>query len=334
MQKITAFALCFILLFSLCGCSIGATATEKGLEFLVSAIGFDQQNDLFSVAIETINVNSEDAESDKKLSLIKGTGKNLSEALNNATQKSVRPFMFSHCAAAVIGSGVSEKGFRNICTFLYEKDEINLSLNFISTKNAEKLLSSETVASVAVGYDLTDMLDRQSNYSGIKYKNRFYEIEEARKNPTNIFSLPWFETEEKGYKLSGLTVFRNDIPVMELNQEQAFAYSLVTDAQKKGTVLINNQKYLLKGFNRKQSFELDKRLGITLTLDITLDGNKNIKPQISKTIIRLFTESQRLETDIFMFGNEIYRKKPKLWQKLRHNYATVYKNSTLAVTVK
>ncbi len=334
MRKITALILCFILLFSLCGCSLGAVDTEKGLEFLVSAIGFDQQNDVFSVVIETVTVNSEDAESDKKLSLIKGEGKNLSEALNNATQKAVRPFMFSHCAAAVIGNGIREKGFRNICTFLYEKDEINLSLSFISTENAEKLLSSEPVASIAVGYDLTDMLERQSHYSGIDYKNRFYEIEAARRKATDIFSLPRFETEDKGYKLTGLTVFKNDIPVMELNSEQAFAYSLVTDAQKNGTVLLSNQSYTLKSLKNKQSYEFQKRLNISLTLDIKLDGDKNVKPQIANTIKELFAESQRWETDIFMFGNEIYRKEPKLWQKLRHNYGTVYKNSRLAVTVK
>ena len=334
MRKITALLLCFLLTFSICGCSMGAIDTEKGLEALVSAIGFDQRGDTFSVAIETVTVNSEDAESDKKLTLIKGEGKNLSEALSNAYTKSVRPFMFSHCAVAVIGNGVREKGFRNICRFLYEKDEINLSLSFISTENAEKLLSSETVASIAVGYDLTDMLERQSHYSGIDYKNRFYEIEAARKRATDIFSLPRFETEDKGYKLAGLTVFKNDIPVMELSSEQAFAYSLVTNAQKNGTVLISNQSYTLKSLKQKQAFEFDKRLNITLSLNIKLEGDKNVKPQIADTIVELFTKSQERETDIFMFGNEIYRKEPKLWQKLRQNYGAVYKNSKLAVTVK
>lgn len=333
MQKITALFLCFIILFCFCGCSSGAVDTKSGLESLVSAIGFDQKGDSFSVVIETVTVNSEDAKSDKNLNLIKGEGKNLSEALNNATEKSIRPFMFSHCAAAVIGKGVTEKGFRNICTFLYEKDEINLSLNFISTKNAEKLLSSKTVSSIAVGYDLTDMLDRQSSYSGIDFKNRFYEIEAARKKAVSVFSLPFLETYDNGYKLTGLSIFKNDIPVMSLNSEQAFAYSLVTSAQKEGTVLIENRNYTVIKFKQKKNFSFEKRLSIKLTLNLTLEGDKNIKPKIAKTINELFIESQKKDTDIFMFGNEIYRKKPKLWQEVRHNYSTVYKNSSLAVTV-
>lgn len=334
MRKITALAFCFIISVSLCGCTLGAATTEKGLEFLVSAIGFDQQGNIFSVTIETVTVNSEAAESENKLSLIKGKGQNLSEALDDATHKAVRPFMFSHCAVAVIGSEVREKGFRNICTFLYEKDEINLSLRFISTENAEKLLSSETVASVAVGYDLIDMLDRQSEYSGIDYKNRFYEIEAARKKPTDIFSLPYVEVKDKGYSLKGLTVYKNDISVMSLNNKQAFVYSLVTEAQKNGKVLVGNQSYTLKSMKQKQSFNFDKRLDINIALTINLEGHKNVKPEIADTIIELFTESQKSDTDIFMFGNEIYRKEPKLWQELRHNFNTVYKNSRLAVTVK
>ncbi|MBO5021016.1 MAG: hypothetical protein J6D52_10170 [Clostridia bacterium] len=81
-------------------------------------------------------------------------------------------------------------------------------------------------------------------------------------------------------------------------------------------------------------FDFEKRLSVNLKLNIKLDGDKNVKPRITETIKELFAESQKSETDIFMFGNEIYRKDPKLWQKLRHNYATVYKNSMLAVTVK
>lgn len=334
MRKITSLLIVILFAFSLSGCSFGAIDTEKGLEFLISSIGFDRENGEFSVFLETVTVNSEDADSDKKLTLINGSGKNLAEAFKDANQKSVRPFMFSHCAVAVIGKGVSEKDFRNICTFLYEKDEINLSLRFIYTDNAKKLLSSETVASIAVGYDITDAIDRQSDYSGIVYKNRFYEVEAARREVINVFALPRFAVIEKGYTNEGITVFKNDQPIMNLDPEQAFVYSLVTESQKKGEVLLNNKTFTLKKTKLKQKFQFENRLSISLSLDITLEGDGNMNSRIADTINELFITSKKEGADIFMFGNQILRTAPKAWQKIEHNYPTVYKNSRLAVTVK
>lgn len=334
MRKIASLLLSFTLLLSLCGCSMGAVGTEKGLEFLVTAIGFDQANGEFTVLLEAITVNSEDAKSDKQLTLISGSGKNLATAFTDASQKSVRPFMFSHCAAAIIGKGITEKGFRNICSFLYEKDEINLSLRFIYTDNAKELLSCETVASVAVGYDLVDALERQSDYSGIRYRNRFYEVEAARRQAVDIFALPRFAVLEKKYTNDGITVFKNDQPVMDLDHAQAFAYSLVTDNQKKGTVLLENKSFTVKNTAVKQKFELQNRLEVSLSVDITLHGDGNMKSTIADIINELFIASKLYSADIFMFGNEIYKKEPEIWQNTEHNYSTIYKNSVLAVTVK
>lgn len=334
MRKITSLLLSFTLILSLCGCSMGAIGTEKGLEFLISAIGFDQKGNEFTVLLEAITINSEDSESDKQLTLISGSGKNLAEAVTDATQKSVRPFMFSHCATAIIGNGISEKGFRNICSFLYEKDEINLSLRFIYTDSAKDLLSCNTVASVAVGYDLTDALDRQSDYSGIRYKNRFYEIEAARREALNIFTLPRFKVDGKVYTNEGLTVFKNDQPVMNLDHEQTFAYCLVTDSQKKGAVLLENKSFTLKKTKIKQKFELQNRLSIALSLNVTLEGDGNMKSKIAKTVNELFVTSKLYGADIFMFGNELRKKEPDIWEGTEHNYSTIYKNSRLAVTVK
>ena len=98
--------------------------------------------------------------------------------------------------------------------------------------------------------------------------------------------------------------------------------------------IIENRKYNLKNVKQKQSYDFDKRLSVKLNLSFSLEGDKNVKPKIAETIKELFAESQKRETDLFMLGNEIYRKEPKLWQKLRHNYNTIYKNSSLVVTVK
>lgn len=334
MRKILSIILCLSLCVSFCGCSFKADGLEKGLESLVSAIGFQQEGDVFSVYLETITVNSEDSASDKKLTLTEGNGKNLADAFEQACLKTVRPFMFSHCAVAVIGSGITAKRMREICRFLYNKDEINLSLRFIYTENAKELLSCETVASVAVGYDLADALDRQSSHNGIIYQNRFYEVEAARKKAVNIFALPHFTADDDSYESSGLVIFKNDAPVMELNQEETLIYSIATENQTSGTVFIDNKEYALEDLTVQHEFNFEEKLETKLNIDIKLIGNGKPNTKIATLISELFIKSKLKGADIFMFGNVLHKKNREIWSKAEHDYYNIYKNSQLAVTVK
>lgn len=332
MRKITAALLAVLLVLTLSGCT-AFNNTEKGLDFLVSSIGFDQKDDVFSVHLETLTVNSEDSEPDKKLTLITGSGKNLTEALDDAYKKSMRPFLYSHCAVAVIGEGISEKGFRNICTFLYNRDEINLSLRFVYTKNAETLLNCDTVASVAVGYDLADALKFQKDLNGTVYKNRFYEIEALRRNYSGTFALPRFSVEDKKHSITGLTVFKNDLAVIDLSIPESVIYSAVTSAIKNGNILLNHQNYTLNNASIKKTFNLNENLNTKITLKLNLQGDGNIKPQITETITQIYNLSKEKGADVFMLANEIAIKKPDLWRSLKHNFPLYYKNSSLEVTV-
>lgn len=334
MRKILCVILCLFVVLTLCGCALETNGQEKGLESLVSAIGFEQKGDNFYLYLETVTVNSEDPSEDKKLILTEGSGKNLADAFSNASLKTVRPFMFSHCAVAVIGEGITAKRMREICRFLYNKDEINLSLRFVYTNDAKALLSCETVASVAVGYDLVDALDRQSSYSGIDYKNRFYEVESARKNAVNILALPIFNVEDDAYSISGSVIFKNDESVLELDDEQTLIYSIVTEANKKGTMLIDNKEYKLSKLSVERRFSLDKRFKTELIINIKIEGDGKPETRIVTVISELFVISKLRGADIFMLGNAVYKENPEIWSSIEHDYYNIYKNSQLAVTVR
>lgn len=334
MKKFLCVLICPVLIFSLCSCGFSKSNLEKGLDSLVSAIGFSQNGDNFNVYIETVTINSEDPSADKELLLIEGSGKNLAAAMNDACRKTVRPFMFSHTAAAIISNSITAKRMREICRYLYNEDEINLSLRYICTDNVEKLLSCDTVASVAVGYDIVDSLERQKGYSGIELKNRFYEVEKARKNAVNILALPKYTVNGKAYEYSGAVIFKNDAPVLELDLEQALIYALATNNLKQGTTLIDNKEYKLEAVKIKQNFSLDKKLEINLNINASLTGDGKPKSKIAAVISELFIESKLKGADIFMFGNMLHRKYPEIWSEIEHSYYDIYKNSHLAVSVK
>ncbi len=334
MQKIISLCLILTLALSLCGCTLRANGAEKGQHFLVSALGFDQSGETLTVYIEAVTVNSESADSDKKLTLIEGDGKSFDAALDSALKKSVRPFMFSHCGTVVFGDNISQKNYRNIYKFLYNKDEINLSLRFVTAKSAKELLTQKTIASIAVGYDLTDALARQEAFSGTNFKNHFYELEGSRRAAVNVYSLPRFEVAEENYFIGGVTVYKNDSPVIQFDEKQSFVYHLLTKRQKKGSFLWGTLQYDIETAKATEKISVSDNLNAQITVYLNFSGPSHIKKEIEEIADKMFGLSKKSGTDIFMLGNLLYKKDPTAWKKVSHCYYKYYKNSSLTVAIK
>ena len=71
-----------------------------------------------------------------------------------------------------------------------ENHDITLSLQFLRCEEPEKLIKTEPISSISVGYDLVSLQNTQSS----EQKNRLFEIYENH-NPI----LPEIKLSEKGY---------------------------------------------------------------------------------------------------------------------------------------
>jgi hypothetical protein len=71
-----------------------------------------------------------------------------------------------------------------------ENRHITHSVQFLKTDNPEKLLKTEPISSISVGYDLVSLIRTQKT----NFKNRLLEI---YKNPSPV--LPKLNLTEKGY---------------------------------------------------------------------------------------------------------------------------------------
>lgn len=335
MKKLSVILLCTVFLFFSAGCSKKTSSKEKGLESMVTAVGFGKIDDKYSIHIEAVTVNSEEAtETEKKVSLITGKGETLDAAFTDATTKNARTFMFSHCGVAVLSNDISPKYLRDIFRFLYKRKEINLSLRFVSTQNAELLLSCEPLSSVAVGYDIIDAINRQISFNGTNYKNKFYEIEALRKEPVNIFSVPDFKVEENNFSNNGISILKNDKTVMKLNNNDSVIYAFLTDNQKSGKILLNGSEIAIKKVNLKRDFSLDNGLTIILKFNFKITEGNFEKVQLKSDIESLFETSKKSGIDIFMMGNSIKKQDKKIWDEISHDYCNVYKNSKMVVEIK
>ncbi len=330
-MKKTAFIgiILFLPLF-LCGCNAEEHLNRGANKYIVASLGFDEADGKISVYSESVVINTDDTEAEKKTELLEGSGKTLEEAINLIIKKAAQPVEFSHCAVAVIGESVSSKRYSEICDFLYNERQITISVLVVACKNAKELLGCETVSSVAVGYDITGMIEQQSGHSGINYENRLYELENKQRKPVNVSSLPLFKVKDGEFYFDGVRILKDGTQLFDLDSDETFLYALISDSQSKGTAILNSSQIKIK---KAYSGISVKNRKVTLVCKIDI-ANNEAKKEIKKEIKRLFLLSKIMKTDFFGIGNAIYNKDKEFFNEIYPNYDNFYENLELAVKIE
>lgn len=324
-------ALSFVI-SNLCGCSFKKTFSSENNEYIISAMGFDFEENNFKLYLEAIIVNTEDADAERKLMLLEGEGGSLEKAFSDAYEKATQPLQLNHMGVITIGEAVTDNNFSEIIKFCHSQKGITLSTRFVTCKNSFDLLSGETVSSVAVGYDIMSMLNNQSERKGINYKNCFYEIEALKEKQQNIIALPYFEKTEDSFSINGIKIFKNYSLIAHLNEDEASVYAIMTDTQSKGEFLLNNKKIKLSSSYSSWNIEKNENLKLTLKLKIQIkDKSLEKKNIIKRNIENLYSFSKQTGTDIFGLENVIFIKNNKTWNEIKKDYVNHFKNSTLTV---
>lgn len=178
--------LAVLFLFLLCGCE------KTGPEYLISSIGFDNENGKYNVYFEAVIINSENEE--QTLKLLNGKGDSIDKAVKQIKNSCTQPLLLSHCGVIVIGENIDADQFKDIKNYCYDTDPITLSAYFVKAKNAKELLSAKPVSSACVGYDIMGLL-KQNDAT----KNRFFEI----LNDVQNVKLPTISVKDKGVYFDG-----------------------------------------------------------------------------------------------------------------------------------
>lgn len=321
---VTVFSICFLL----CGCFSPSEISDGSTSYLVSSLGFEQDGENLTVIAETMVVNSEDSEAEKKRLLLKGVGKSVREALYNAEKKASRPLELSHSGAIILSKNISEKYFSDICDFCHNNNELTLSILFAASERASKILETEPQSTVAIGYEIMSIMEQRTSLEGIQYENRFYEIYSEREKPLNVVYIPYFSVNDEMLLLDGVLVYKNDEFKFSLDNEQVSLLSIARNNQKNGTLFIKDIPFKIRGCYSQINPKTQEKAEIEIKIK---SDNEKLKNSIETEILKLFELSKKEKTDIFGIGNSFYNKKPKLWQKIEKDYYSFYENMNLTV---
>ena len=179
-----------------------------------------------------------------------------------------------------------------------------------------------------------NMQQANTRISGIDYKNRFFELEAARKKDIKTYAIPYFEVTAGEYFIDGMTVYNDDSAVMRLDNQESSVYAIATDSQGKGILNFSDRQIKVESVKTDCVLKGEIAPKIVLKTEIKSEAGKECEHEIKESIKNLFSDSQELGTDLFSIGNIIERKKNDFYLKIKKDYYGFYKAAELEVIVK
>lgn len=216
---LTISSLIFLTCLSACGGTGDSIKNDR--RFMVSALGFEADGFLIKVTAELIVINSENPEVSPEARVFSAKSRDIEGALEEISSRLSKPMLLEHCGIIAIGESMTAERFSQICDYCFYENRITLSAYMISAKSPELLLGGKPESSAATGYDIMNMIERQSKSDGISTDSRFFEIESARESGKDTFALPRFGMTEDGVADEGIAIFENDRLVRLVSREAA-----------------------------------------------------------------------------------------------------------------
>lgn len=319
----------------------------------------------FLVTYEIVDMQEAGKEGKVKSVLLESEGDTMLEAARNAISKNFPKLYFGHAVAVAISKEIAQEGVIDVLDFITRDAETRLSIHlFVSEEEtAGKLLRVKPVAEELLAIEINNILKEQ-RYLAKAIPVQTYEfvnsIIEEGVSCVMTSACIVSNGEDEVINICGSAVFKNDKLLGFIDGEETKVLSFILDRIEGGVIVVkigsgnNESRFSLE--IKKSSTKLkpvikDNKLSIEIEIDtrVALDehiseqnyntkkgqeelcrvAEEQLKGDIEKLIKKMKTE---FSSDIFGFGNSIYKKHPKLWKEIRENWEQEFKE--IEVTIK
>ncbi|MBQ7835465.1 MAG: Ger(x)C family spore germination protein [Ruminiclostridium sp.] len=286
MKKITAIAAAFAVCLSLCGCM---HHTELDEQAIVEAVGIDYSEGEYEVTVQYFNIegtggSSPIDQSKKNVINVSGKGADVSTALESASVRCGRSFMYGITTLIVLGRDVLTEDISRTLSFTESYYQSNPSVLVAASDGKAKDILSVKFKEGIVSIEKLEMLLENSEYHGMgEYVKILQLLSEQRRRDagTALPLLKAVETETdatddgKTVEISGgiLLVNRNYVSDLTLNQMSGL--QLLSEHPKNALVSadMNGEKVGVTVYNMRCDIEHEFENGkLKFNIDFHADG--------------------------------------------------------------
>ena len=360
MKKIIIILICL----TLCGCNDYAELNKLSLVTAAAIDKNKDKYEVTLLIANSPKNDTSSKEGEAKTTVYKAKGKTVSEAIKEIDKKTPKELYFSHINVVVISEEIGKEGFLKVADWLIRNPKTRnrfylVGVNKNKASDVLKIISPlESFPSQSIATLIESNKNSRSIGDTASYSNFIGRIIETGYEPImptiNINGSPKkgakqenLETAEPNTYLSlgNIAIYKEDKLIKTTTKKESEMIHIINNEAKE---LIYNIKYKDNNVNiYSNNIKTKTKLNNPNSLDIYIKGtgtiyeidgkinlnninnikklerkwNKNLKKDIEKTIKKI---KEDYKSDIFGFGNMIYKNYPKRWKKIKNKWNDKY----------
>lgn len=362
-MKNKVFVLLLLCLF-LCGCGNYRELNQIAIITGVGIDKKDDKYEVSLLIANAGKSETTSKEGESQPTVYSGKGESLVEATKEVDRKTPKQLYFGHINVVLMSEKVAEEGFLNIADWLLRNPESRKKFYLLMTKDAsakevlEIVSPLEAFPSQNIATLMGSNEETQAITNSVTYSDFINDILTSGTEPI-LPSITIVGDEEDGndksnldttnpesyLKLETIALFKNDKFKGFASDDDSKAINILKNTVKQSVFTINydnsNVNLTTKNISSKIKIKSAKEFDIKVSGDATLaeinsntdlnsektikeiekELNKVVKNQINKAIEKMQT---KYKSDIFGFGNLIYKNYPNTWKKVKNKWNDVY----------
>lgn len=353
-----------MLCFCLCGCGNYRELNDMAIITVVSIDKADDKYEMSFLIANARNSQTTSKEGQAQTTVYSGKGKTLTEAAEHIDFKSPKKLYLGHVNVVVISEEIGREGFLKIADFLMRYPETRKQFFLIQAKDckAKEILNMvsplESFPSQHIASLLKTGRDSESVIQIVDYASFVSKSLDEGVDPMlpaiKIIGDPekggdeknLESTKQKAYlKLESVAIYRNDKFVDYLDFSNNLMVNIINNKvhEMKTIFKYKNNKIGLTSDNLKTEVKIKNYNTVNINIsgegsiteinaNIDLENtntltemekalNNNIKKRCKKVIEKM---QKKYHTDVFGFGNKLYKSNPKTWKKIENKWNDKY----------
>jgi len=364
MKKSVCLMVSLLLLLSLTGCW-----SYHGLSSItiIAGVGvdIDSTNSDYLVTCEVIDMSSSGKEGIKS-SIVESRGKTIFDAVRNAKKKLDNKLYWGNAQVLILGDQLARQGKLSAVTDWFISDaECRETIGVIVSqeKTAKDILTVKGLNNSVVAYEVKEIIEHDQSTTGSLESVQLYHVFNDLRSPGVSVALPAFRSvindNNPVVEANGEAVFKGEKLLGYLSPAESKDYLFAIGGINGGILTLSSSNQDMQDVSLEVSQNKTKtsysdtggkiKVMIQTDTDVYLDEDKmntdfldekemeqlEMKAQtmlehdISSMIQKVQTD---YNSDIFGFGNMIYKKDPKLWEQLGPKWDELF--PTIQVEVK
>ncbi|SHJ64049.1 Ger(x)C family spore germination protein [Tepidibacter formicigenes] len=298
--------------------------------------------------------------------VISEKGDTLFDAARTMITHSAKRGYWSHAKVFIISEEIAKEGIVNVIDYINRDAEVRADIWLLVSKEktAKEILEGKTKLHATISAHLEDKLKNEKSTSKFKAVELHQFLNDlSSEGISAVLPVTYMVTKKEDIvpEIYGSAVFKKDKMVGYIDGIETRSMLLIKDELKGGVFVVEDVgekstdvsleifkaktkvKPILKDGNIVMRIDSEIDVGIGEIMGdedlISEKGREKLKKQaelvIEKQMKDVIRKAQKeYESDIFGFGNVVYREMPNEWKKVKCSWSQIFKNLDTQINVK